>query len=194
MTDHNGSGELATRDLTLLTDGELAKATKDLDERAEALRREMAPLTTRLEHVQTDKDLLATERRRRQRAAERETRAQARTRAHDGTSQPLGSYLEDTTEAEETPLSTLPLRLTTGGVVALGFASRPGTLALTDGVESKSVMTVGEARTLLEAGWELGTPKVRGVRIHLKGTRNERVVDATGVVVDAPAQDASPSI
>ena len=43
--------------------------------------------------------------------------------------------------------------------------------------------TFGEARGLWADGWEPGAPGVPGVRVHLAGTRIEKVLAADGIVV-----------
>jgi hypothetical protein len=86
--------------------------------------------------------------------------------------------------AAETPLSVLRAFLASGGEVGFGFASRPGSIAFTDGRQQKAAITYGQARQLYADGWEPGSPGVPGVRVHLAGTRVERVVPVDGVVVE----------
>lgn len=86
---------------------------------------------------------------------------------------------------DATLLRDLPTFLKSGGEVRFGFATRPGSLAFTDGRQVRTVTTWGEARRLYADGWEPGSPGVPGVRVHLLGTRVERVVPAGDVVVRA---------
>jgi hypothetical protein len=83
----------------------------------------------------------------------------------------------------ETPLREIHAFLATGGEVGFGFATRPGTLAFTDGRQQRQATTWGEARELHRLGWDPGTPGIPGARVHLIGTRVERVVAAGEVVV-----------
>ena len=72
-----------------------------------------------------------------------------------------------------------------GGEVRFGYATRPGPVPFTDGRQLRNARTWGEARELYAGGWEPGSPGVPGIRVHLVGTRVERVVDAGEVVVRA---------
>jgi hypothetical protein len=84
-----------------------------------------------------------------------------------------------------TGLTEVRAFLSTGGEVGFGFATRPGTIAFTDGRQQRQAKTWGEARELHALGWDPGAPGVPGVRVHLAGSRVERVVAATDVVLSA---------
>jgi hypothetical protein len=78
--------------------------------------------------------------------------------------------------------------LASGGEVGFGYPTRPGVLGFTDGRQLRNAATWGEARLLYAEGWEPGAPGaagVRGVRVHLSGTRVERVVAPDEVLVEA---------
>ena len=85
--------------------------------------------------------------------------------------------------ADEQPLAEVAAFLKSGGEVRFGYATRPGPVSFTDGRQLRNARTWGEARQLFAEGWEPGSPGVPGVRVHLVGTRVERVVDAAEVVV-----------
>jgi hypothetical protein len=89
---------------------------------------------------------------------------------------------------EDRPLAAVRAYLASGGEVGFGYPGRPGILGFTDGRQLRSAATWGEARDLYAEGWEPGAPGaagVRGVRVHLSGTRVERVVGLDEVLVDA---------
>jgi hypothetical protein len=71
--------------------------------------------------------------------------------------------------------------------VGFGFPTRPGSIGFTDGRRQRQARTWDEARSLYDDGWEPGSPGIPGVRVHLAGTRVERVVGADEVVIQTPA-------
>ena len=148
----------------------------------------MAPHQAQLRELRARQGQVATERRRRERAAHIAARAAVRAQAKSGE---MPSVLEalgaSGVMADDTRLADLPIFLRSGGEVRFGYATRPGPLPFTDGRQSKSATTWGEARQLYGDGWEPGSPGVPGVRVHLVGTRVERVVDASEVVVRSPS-------
>jgi hypothetical protein len=146
----------------------------------------MAPYTRQVRELQARAQEVATEQRRRERAAHIAQRKAVREQAAAGEMPTLESALADPepVAAPETPLAALRAFLATGGEVGFGFASRPGSIAFTDGRRQQPATTYGEARRLYADGWEPGAPGVPGVRVHLAGTRVERVVPADGVVVE----------
>lgn len=152
----------------------------------------MSPWQRQLKELQVRTQEVATEQRRRERAAHIAQRKAVREQAAAGEMPTLEALLAEASDAAAAPSADTPLRdlhtfLATGGEVGLGYASRPGTLTLTDGRRQQSVATLGEARRLYAEGWEPGSPGVPGVRIHLAGTRVERVVPPDGVVVERTA-------
>jgi len=149
----------------------------------------MSPYSRQLKELQARTQEVATEQRRRERAAHIAQRKAVREQAAAGEMPTLETALAEVPSGlpEAAPLSSVRAYLTTGGEVAFGYASRPGTLSFTDGRRVQNAATVGEARRLYADGWEAGSPGVPGVRIHLAGTRVERVVPLDGVVVERPA-------
>jgi hypothetical protein len=152
----------------------------------------MFPYTRQIKELQARVQEVATEQRRRERAAHIAQRKAVREQAAAGEMPSLEVALADPVPIAppETPLREFRAFLSTGGEVGFGYASRPGTLGFTDGRRQQSASTYGEARGLWADGWEPGAPGVPGVRVHLAGTRVERVVPPDGVVVErsAPAQ------
>lgn len=149
----------------------------------------MSPYQRQLKELQARVSEVATEQRRRERAAHIAQRKAVREQASSGEMPTLETLLAEMPSPlpEEASLSTLRAFLATGGEVGFGYASRPGTLTFTDGRRQQGVSTVGEARRLYADGWEPGSPGVPGVRVHLAGTRVERVVAPDGVVVERTA-------
>jgi hypothetical protein len=149
----------------------------------------MSPYQRQIKELLARVSEVATEQRRRERAAHIAQRKAVREQASSGEMPTLEALLVEVPSPapEEAPLSTVRAFLATGGEVGFGYASRPGTLTFTDGRRQQSVSTVGEARRLYAEGWEPGAPGVPGVRVHLAGTRVERVVAPDGVVVERAA-------
>jgi hypothetical protein len=149
----------------------------------------MSPYQRQLKELQARTSEVATEQRRRERTAHIAQRKAVREQASSGEMPTLETMLGEMPSPlpEEAPLSAVRAFLATGGEVGFGYASRPGTLTFTDGRRQQAVSTVGEARRLYAEGWEPGSPGVPGVRVHLAGTRVERVVPPDGVVVERAA-------
>ena len=146
----------------------------------------MSPYSRQLKELQARVQEVATEQRRRERAAHIAQRKAVREQASSGEMPTLDAALSDPLAPmpAETPLSSVHAFLATGGEVGFGYASRPGQLTFTDGRRQQAATTIGEARRLYAEGWEPGSPGVPGVRVHLAGTRVERVVPVDGVVVE----------
>jgi hypothetical protein len=150
----------------------------------------MAPYEQHLREIRTRATELATERRRRERAQQVAQRAGVREAAKSGDMPSLALALESSEElfSPTTVLADVHAFLSTGGEVGFGFATRPGTMTFTDGRQQRQARTWGEARELHQLGWDPGAPGVPGVRVHLAGSRVERVVSASDVVLNAGAE------
>jgi hypothetical protein len=168
-----------------LDDAGLDAAAADLAAAEQATTRAMAPYERQLRELRARAAEMATERRRRERAQRHAQRMEVRRQAGSGEMPTLADALA----AAELPLPPdRPLRqvrafLVTGGEVGFGFATKPGYVGFTDGRRTSQAATVGDARRLWAEGWEPGAPGVPGVRVHLTGTRIEKVVPPDGVVV-----------
>ena len=145
----------------------------------------MAPFEQHLREIRARASELATERRRRERAQQVAQRAGVREAAKSGVMPSLAVALASAEElfTPATALSDVHAFLSTGGEVGFGFATRPGAMTFTDGRQQRQARTWGEARELHQLGWDPGAPGVPGVRVHLAGSRVERVVAATDVVL-----------
>ena len=144
----------------------------------------MAPHQAQLRELRARSGQVATERRRRERAAHIASRAAVRDQARSGEMPTVSDALGIAgTIPDERPLADVVVFLTSGGEVRLGYATRPGPVSFTDGRQVSTARTWGDARRLFAEGWEPGSPGVPGLRVHLVGTRVERVVEPAGVVV-----------
>ena len=176
--------------LKALAEPELDGVERDLRAAERATVAAMSPWDRQLREIRARLAELSTERRRRERAAHVAQRASVREMAKSGTMPSLADALAAPDELYDaaTALTAIKVFLKTGGEVGLGFATRPGTIAFSDGRRQQQAKTWGEARQLVAAGWEPGNAGIAGVRIHLAGSRVERLVGADEVVV-APAGD-----
>lgn len=182
---------VAPEQLQSLPDADLEVVDLELRGAERATVAAMAPWDRQLREVRARLAELATERRRRERAAHVAQRASVREHAKAGTMPSLGDALAAPDELFEAsvPLASLKVFLKSGGQVGLGFATRPGTIAFSDGRRQQQAKTWGEARELATAGWEPGSAGIPGVRVHLSGSRVERVVAPDEVVLEAtPAE------
>jgi hypothetical protein len=135
----------------------------------------MRPLQQELDGLRSERDVLLTELRRRERLASVRARADLRSAMREGTFPTVGDLVASGTEGA---LDDFVYNLKTGGEVVLGFpgARRP-TLTFTDGRQVAQAADLAEAARYYSAGWELGGPGRPGVRVHFPGSRQERLVD-----------------
>lgn len=175
-----------TEALQALDDAALEAVSAEIAATERATIAAMAPYDRQLRELRARSAEIATERRRRERQAHIAKRAAVREAAKAGEMPTVREVLEGAPVDETAPLADCPAFLRTGGEVRFGYATRPGPLAFTDGRQSRNATTWGEARELYAAGWEPGSPGVPGVRVHMAGSRVERVVGADEVVVGAP--------
>jgi hypothetical protein len=146
----------------------------ELDRRVAEIRGRMRPVEEQLGGLRAERDVLLTEQRRRQRLAQRATRADLKASMRDGNIPTLAELVAAT---ESGPLEGYVFNLKTGGEVRLGFpGSRAQSLTFTDGVRLAHATDFAHAAQLYAAGWELGSPGRPGVRVHFPGTRQERLV------------------
>jgi hypothetical protein len=172
--------------LVSLDDGALEELLATLGAAERATVAAMAPHQAQLKELRARAGQIATERRRRERAAHIAARAAVREQAKSGEMPSVVEALATGTIPDERPLAEVAAFLKSGGEVRFGYATRPGPLPFTDGRTASNATTWGDARRLYADGWEPGSPGIPGVRVHLIGTRVERVVDASEVVVRAP--------
>jgi len=166
-----------------------------LAEAERATRTAMSPYDRQLREIHARQEEIATERRRRERAGRHAARIAVREMAGSGEMPTLADALlaEPSPLPEARPLAEVRAFLASGGQVGFGYPTRLGVLGFTDGRQLRNAATWGEARALYADGWEPGAPGgagVRGVRVHLIGTRVERVVAAGEVVLELAGGEA----
>jgi hypothetical protein len=151
----------------------------DLDRRINEIRDRMRPLEQDLARLRGERDVLLTELRRRDRAAQRTARADVKAAMREGK---FPTVAELVAGADAGSLDDYAYNLKTGGEVRLGFpGARAQSLSFTDGVKIVQAADLAQAAELYAAGWELGGPGRPGVRVHFPGTRQERLVPADEV-------------
>ena len=151
----------------------------ELEARVAALRERMRPLEAELQALRGERDLLLTELRRRRRLVERTARADLKAAMREGR---LPTVADLVAGVDAGALDEYAYNLKTGGEVRLGFPGARGqSLTFTDGVNVAHAPDLARAAELFAAGWELGSPGRPGVRVHMAGTRQERVVPAEEV-------------
>jgi hypothetical protein len=159
-------------ELTGLDDAELERRLADIRER-------MRPVEQQLAALRGERDILLTERRRRERTAHRESRADLKAAMREGK---LLTVAELVAGSQDGSLDEYTFNLKTGGEVRLGYpGARSQSLSFTDGVQLAQAGDLVEAARLYSAGWDLGSPGRPGVRVHFPGTRQERLVAADEV-------------
>lgn len=159
-------------ELTSLDDAELERRVADVRER-------MRPVEQELSALRGERDLLLTERRRRDRNAHRESRADLKAAMREGK---FPTMAELVAGSQSGSLDEFAFNLKTGGEVRLGYpGARSQSITFTDGVQVAHAGDLAAAARLYSAGWELGSPGHPGVRVHFPGTRQERLVSADEV-------------
>jgi hypothetical protein len=160
------------RDLAGLDDAELER-------RVAEVRESMRPVEQHLAALRGERDLLLTERRRRDRDAHRESRADLKAAMREGK---FPTVAELVAGSQAGSLDEFAYNLKTGGEVRLGYpGARSQSLTFTDGVQAAQAADLAAAARLYSAGWDLGSPGRPGVRVHFPGTRQERLVAADEV-------------
>ena len=156
-----------------------ARSEPEIERRVAGIRERMRPLEDQLAELRAERDVLLTELRRRQRLAQRTTRADLKAAMREGR---FPTVAELVAGSDTGSLDDYVYNLKTGGEVRLGFpGARTQSLAFTDGVQVAQAHDLATAAGLYAAGWELGSPGRPGVRIHFSGTRQERLVSADEV-------------
>ena len=163
-----------------MTDADLSNLeAAELESRIEAFLERMRPLEVQLAALRAERDVLLTERRRRERLQSRVGRAALKERMRAGD---LPTVADLVAGSEEGSLDDFTYNLKTGGEVRLGFpGARAQTLAFTDGKQIAQARDLAEAARYFAAGWELGSPGRPGVRVHFPGTRQERLANSIEV-------------
>lgn len=159
----------------------------ELDRRILAIRERMRPHEQDLARLRAERDVLVTELRRRERLAQRTSRADLKGAMKQGRFPTVAELIAG---SDSGSFADFAFNLKTGGAVALGFpGARAQSVSFTDGAKTAQAADLAQAAELYSAGWELGSPGRPGVRIHFPGTRQERLVPAEEVFArpkDAP--------
>ncbi|HKF75415.1 MAG TPA: hypothetical protein VKF59_04675 [Candidatus Dormibacteraeota bacterium] len=155
-----------------------ALAPDEIEARLLDVRARMRPVEERLAELRAERDVLLTERRRRERLAHRERRADLREAVRAGD---LPTFERLVAEAGSGSFDDYRYHLKTGGEVRLGFPGARPAVAFTDGRRVTQARDLGQAAELYAAGWEVGSPGRPGLRVHFPGTRQERLVDPEDV-------------
>jgi hypothetical protein len=151
----------------------------ELERRIAAVRERMRPVEQELAGLRSERDVLLTELRRRDRSAHRATRADLKAAMREGQ---FPSVAELVAGSESGTLDDYVYNLKTGGEVRLGYpGARAQSLTFTDGLKVAQATDLAQAADLYRAGWELGSPGRPGVRVHFLGTRQERLIPADEV-------------
>jgi len=151
----------------------------ELERRVAEVRERLRPVEQQLSALRGERDLLLTERRRRDRNEHRESRADLKAAMREGK---FPTVAELVAGSQAGSLEDYAFNLKTGGEVRLGYpGARSQSLTFTDGVQVAQAGDLAAADRLYAAGWELGGPGRPGVRVHFPGTRQERLVGADEV-------------
>jgi hypothetical protein len=166
-------------DLSGLSDEELEAQIAEVVAR-------MRPLEGQLAELRAERDVLQTERRRRQRLAQRSRRAELKEAMRSGR---LPTFAQLLAGVEGGSFDDYRYHLKTGGEVRLGFpGARRQSVAFTNGRRIVQAQDLTQATELYAAGWEPGAPGRPGVRVHFVGTRQERLVDPEEIHVRPAAE------
>lgn len=161
--------------------GELTELSEDeIEGRLTDVRARMRPLEDRLSQLRAERDVLLTERRRRERLAHRERRASVKEAMRSGE---LPTFVQLIASVDTGAFDDFRYNLKTGGEVRLGYPGARAAVSFTDGRQSVQARDLGRAAELYAAGWEVGNPGRPGLRVHFPGTRQEKLVEPDEVHV-----------
>jgi hypothetical protein len=162
----------------------------ELERRVAEVRERMRPVEKDLAALRAERDVLLTEVRRRERMAQRVSRADVKTAMKEGRFPTIAELMA---AVDAGSLDDYVYNLKTGGEVRLGFpGAKAQTLSLTDGAQIVQAKDFAEVARLYSAGWELGSPGRPGVRVHFPGTRQERLAPSDEVFA-RPRPDGPPA-
>jgi hypothetical protein len=156
-----------------------ALSQDEIESQVAAVSERMRPLERDLAELRAQRDVLRTELRRRERLGARERRADLKAQIREGALPTVDSLVAN---SDQGSFDEYRYNLKTGGEVRLGFpGARRQSVAFTDGRVVAQAHDLGEAARLYAAGWSMGSPGRPGVRVHLVGTRQEKLVDPTEI-------------
>ena len=166
-------------DLTLLEESVIER-------RIEAVKGRMRPVQLELDRLRAERDVLATELRRRERLASMNARRDLKQAMREGS---FPTVAELVGSAGTGSFDDYVYNLKTGGEVKLGFpGARSQTITFSDGRQVAQAKDLAESARFYEAGWELGAPGKPGLRVHFPGTRTERLVPPDEVFARPPSR------
>jgi hypothetical protein len=148
--------------------------SSEIESRMAAVRERMRPVQLELDKLRAERDVLATELRRRERLASMNSRRDLKQAMKEGD---FPTVAELVASGAGGSFEDYVFNLKTGGEVRLGFpGARSQTVAFTDGRQVAQAKDLAESSSFYEAGWDLGAPGKPGLRVHFPGTRTERLV------------------
>jgi hypothetical protein len=177
MPDYSSFAVNRDPELEALEDTEIDRRIRDLMAR-------MIPLEESLGKLRAEVQRLASEQRRRERSRHLTTRMQVRTTLAEGQLPSLQQVAESAEHLLDEQLSLPQLRFfrDSGTEIGLGYATaRQPSLAMTNGISTLTVGTVAEIRAKYAQGWDFGSTAHPGVRIHILGSRTEKVIPASDI-------------
>jgi hypothetical protein len=146
----------------------------EIERRMEAVRERMRPVQVELDRLRSERDVLATELRRRERLATMNARRDLKQAMREGS---FPTVAELVASGVTGSFDDYVYNLKTGGEVRLGFpGARSQTVAFSDGRQVAQATELAQCARYFEAGWDLGAPGKPGVRVFFPGTRTERLV------------------
>jgi TolA-binding protein len=164
-----------------MPDDAAALSEAEIEQRVTELRDRMRPLEQQLAELRGAREQLQTELRRRQRLAAAGARKDLKAAMRGGSFPTVGELVANSTAGS---FDDFVFNLATGGEVRLGFPlARTQSIAFTDGKQVGQAKDLAEAARYYAAGWDFGAPGKPGVRVHLAGTRTERLVEPGDVFV-----------
>jgi hypothetical protein len=162
----------------------LRSAIAELESRAK-------PLQNQLAGIRAEVEALRTELRRRERQVQLKQRQAVRADVAAGRLPSLEEVVSGAVDlGQPGGLDDYRFIRQSATEVRLGYASAGRqSLSFSDGSTTEDAADLATARTLYGRGWEFGTAQAKGVRVYAAGTRAERMVPATEILVerrDAP--------
>lgn len=146
----------------------------EIERRIENVRGRMRPVQLELDGLRAERDVLATELRRRERLASMNARRDLKQAMREGTFPNVAELVASSVTGS---FDAYVYNLKTGGEVKLGFpGARSQTVAFSDGRQVAQAKDLAESARYYVAGWDLGAPGKPGLRVHFPGTRTERLV------------------
>jgi|GEM_PF-2731632 predicted RNase H-like nuclease (RuvC/YqgF family) len=166
---------------------DLQRELQELDTKIAELESKLKPFFEELQALKRQRELLYSQIRKQQRLEEAKARAKRRQEISSGNAITLQDLVEQAAMADhpqELPWSKFTMFLKTGGEVELGYATaKAAYIEMSNGILVEKVYTLDQAAKLWLGGYEFGRPGKRAVRVHMKGSKLERLVAPEDVYV-----------